>query len=90
MTLSFVIIGLTTTRFWSLSSYFEGAVGLVFAEIVDWVTMTNDDVSSKKEHAEKRTVGFAAHAAAIYDALFYNFADWQRGWYEREQQKERD
>jgi HAD superfamily 5'-nucleotidase-like hydrolase len=61
--------GHTDSRMWSMATFFEGSFPTVFATLVEY------------EDGRSATPSYAAHAQAVYDGVFFNFADWTRGWF---------
>lgn len=59
--------GHSTPRFWSLTTYFETNFAGVFVHIVDWVDQGGE------------VPVYDTHCQRIYDAVFWNFAEWNQG-----------
>jgi len=66
--------GSSTFRFWSLSTYFEAPLASIFASLVDY--------EQNKKLAENRLPkDYRSIAESLYDAMYFNFAEWRKGWY---------
>jgi len=72
--------GNSSGRWWSMSTYFETPAASIFRDLVDL------EDSSNKHHEDVNFYNrdYSAHAEAIYNAMWFNYAEWGKGHFFRE------
>jgi len=68
------------TSYWCLTTYFECALASLYRDLVD----LQDRHKGHQEEVNIYNRDYSSLSEVIYNALSYNFSQWDKGWYFQE------